>query len=834
MNKITRLFCTTCFGLSSALAFGQSWSMKQATIMSPFAATVDTSNVLGEYPRPQMVREKWMNLNGIWQFQPGTSLTETLPDGKLSSKILVPFPVESAISGVMTHYDKLWYRRTFTVPQDWAGKRVLLHFDAVDYQTEVFVNGTSLGIHKGGYDPFVYDVTSYLTGTGPQDLTVRVYDPTDDGGQPRGKQTLNPQGIMYTCSSGIWQSVWLEPVAQTYISKIKLVPNIDKSILTLNTTLSGATTNMSVSVVVKDGDKVVSTLDGAVNTNLVIPVSNAKLWSPDSPFLYDISILLKNNGVVIDSLGSYFGMRKMSMAKVGDYQKMMLNNKFLFQIGPLDQGFWPDGLYTAPTDEALKFDILKMKEFGFNMVRKHIKVERARWYYWCDKLGLMVWQDMPSPNSYTAVTPAVDKVAFFNEMKKMVENHWNSPSIIMWVIFNESQAQHDTKFNVKTVMNMDSTRLVNQASGGSWEGVGHVLDVHQYPAPGCPTSTTQTLACGEYGGIGLKVTNHIWNPDNLFGYMWVNNGSELASKYNEFQESLMLFKSNRGLSAAVYTEITDVEMELNGLVTYDRKVTKADASLIYQSNYMAIHQNQFLTSILPSADIAPQTWQYTFNTPASTWYTKTFNDAAWLSGFSGFGTANTPGGIITTTWDTNDIWMRKKFQLGTISSEYMDSIKLYIHHDEGCEVYINNVLTATLTGYTGAYVTVDLSQAVKNALIIGGENTIAIHCHQTTGGQYIDAGLILKTNGLLPVVDVKNIKFDQSCFYPNPVKDQIHFSGLGNSFKSVEVYTSLGVLVLQTEVSGETVDVSGLSEGLYLLQVRSEKRNKSFKFKKEK
>ncbi|MFD2146581.1 glycoside hydrolase family 2 protein [Mucilaginibacter antarcticus] len=388
--------------------------------MSKFAKDVNPANVLPEYPRPQLVRKDWLNLNGLWQFQPGTA-GGTEPQGKLSRTILVPFPVESALSGVMEHHDRLWYRRNFTVPSGWKGKQIMLNFGAVDYESEVFVNGKRVGVHKGGYDPFSFNITSAIKSDGKQELTVRVYDPTDNGGQPRGKQTLNPQGIMYQAVTGIWQTVWLEPLSSgVCIGNIKIVPDVDHSAVKLTVTTWGNIRGTDVAVKIKDGSNVIKTITIKPNVETSIAVDNPKLWSPDSPFLYNLDIALNKGTANVDAISSYFGMRKISVEQEGEFKKLYLNNKFLFQLGPLDQGFWPDGGYTAPTDEALRYDLEMIKKFGFNMVRKHIKVEPYRWYYWADKLGLLVWQDMPSPNSYTAKVPPVDTAEFRSELNRMI------------------------------------------------------------------------------------------------------------------------------------------------------------------------------------------------------------------------------------------------------------------------------------------------------------------------------------------------------------------------------------------------------------------------------
>jgi hypothetical protein len=714
----------------------QDWQPKTAALMTPYAKDVDPGKVLSEYPRPQLRRERWLNLNGVWQFQPAVA-GEARPSGDLSRKILVPFPVESALSGVQEHHERLWYRRLFSIPKDWGKDHILLHFGAVDYRTEVFVNGRSLGIHEGGYDPFSYDVTPFLKREGQQEIMLNVYDPTDNGGYPRGKQTLNPGGIMYTSVTGIWQTVWLEPVPDGYISDIRMTPDIDNNRLKLHVTTAPAE---EVTIKVKDGNTVVSTLTGKTNKDLSVPVPHAKWWSPDSPFLYDIEISLAGTKGHADAISSYFGMRKISMETQDGFKKLFLNNKFLFQLGPLDQGFWPDGGYTAPTDEALRHDIQLMKDLGFNMVRKHIKVEPYRWYYWADKLGLMVWQDMPSPNSYTRHTPPVDTAAFSRELTRMVKTHWNAPCIVTWVIFNEEQGQHNTPGYVQMVRALDPSRLINQASGGRHFGVGDFLDIHSYPPPSVPRSTEQVLACGEYGGIGFKIKGHMWKEANT--YVMIDNVDDYTALYDKFANDLTAFKTNNGLSAAVYTEITDVESELNGLVTYDRAVIKAPVEKIRASNQRVIHGSIRLTEILPASIQQGQSWKYTLDLPDSSWSAISYDDKAWKTGKAGFGTERTPGAIVRTTWDTKDIWIRRTFDLnGLPAGIKKEDLILYMHHDDDCEVYINGVKAATVPGATSGYSMTAINEAGRNALITNGRNTMAIHCRQKGGGQYIDAGI---------------------------------------------------------------------------------------------
>ena len=505
------------------------WQMKQAPLMTQWATQVDTNNPLPEYPRPQMVRTQWLSLNGIWQFQSGATNDSAPTNQTLSSEILVPYPMESALSGVMQYSMFSWYRRVFTVPPAWNGKRIILHLDAVDWEARVFINGQLVGDHKGGYDPFSYDITPNLVGSGSQELVIGVYNPVDNAGEPRGKQTLFPGGIMYTSSSGIWQPVWLEPVDPSGISELKLIPDIDNTRLRLIvTTLSS--NSVTLSATASGNGITVNTVTGPAGAELDIPVPNAKLWTPDNPFLYDLRVSSLVSGMTNDTVTSYFGMRKISIGTTNAVKRMLLNNQFVFEMGPLDQGFWPDGIYTAPTDAALKYDLDLTKALGFNMVRKHIKVERQRWYYWADKLGLLVWQDMPSVNSYTGNPKTIDTNQFELELTQMVRTHWNSPAIIMWDIFNESQGQHDTAPLVSEVQALDPSRLVNQASGGSYFGVGDVLDNHSYPAPGNPTSSTQAPVDGEYGGIGFQMAGHLWNPALAGGnYIGANNTNDIAT-----------------------------------------------------------------------------------------------------------------------------------------------------------------------------------------------------------------------------------------------------------------------------------------------------------------
>jgi hypothetical protein len=714
------------------------WSMKQSRLMTRWASQVDVNHPLPEYPRPQLVRQEWQNLNGLWQYQPGAS-DDAVPAGQtLSSQILVPFPVESAISGIMDHHEHLWYRRQFEIPAEWNGQRILLHFGAVDWESQVYVNGTSIGIHRGGYDAFSYDITDVLTGSGPQELIVRVFDPTNSQAIACGKQDLNPSGIWYTPATGIWQTVWLEPVPLDSICMLKLIPDVDFNTLRVTVDVSESARTLMVQATAYRDGKAAGTVSGTAGQELNLTLHNPRLWSPEDPYLYDLKVVLKRDDSVVDEIDSYFGMRKIELKKVDGVNRMCLNGQFVFQIGPLDQGYWPDGIYTAPTDEAMKWDLEMAKTFGFNMVRKHVKVEPARWYYWADKLGLLVWQDMPSKRSGGT---AQERTQFEAELERMVKQFQSHPSIILWVVFNEGWGQYDTERITQNVMSWDSSRLVTCASGWTDYNVGHVLDYHSYPAPAAPTPTsTRASVCGEYGGIGMRVTDHMWDASS-WGYTMVDNGQALADLYDSFAQQLSSFKNNPGLSAAVYTQITDVEVEINGLITYDREVIKADIEQIRVSNFLYPRTYQ---TILATSEKTGQSWRYTTSTPAQGWQQTDFDDSGWLTGPGGFGTAGTPGAVVKTAWNTADIWLRKTFNPGILSSEDLEKLILRIHHDEDTEIYLNGVLATSVTGYTTDYIRLDVTDAGRAALLSDQTNLIAIHCHQTYGGQYIDVGLQLE------------------------------------------------------------------------------------------
>ncbi len=724
---------------ASAVA-ADAWKPVEGSIMTRWAKDVDPDEPWPEYPRPKMVREEWVNLNGLWDYaiRPKDDEKVAAWDGK----ILVPFCVESALSGVKKGVgaeNRLWYRRSFEVPAEWGDKRVLLHFGAVDWDCTVTVNGKEVGSHKGGYDPFSFNITAALR-KGANELIVSVLDPTSDGTQARGKQVKNPRGIWYTPVSGIWQTVWLEPVPKTYVESLKIVPDVDggRALVTVN--VAGGTADVWAKAV-SDG-KTMREAAGKSGEELALEVDGAKLWSPDSPFLYDLEVGIKNG----DTVKSYFGMRKVSMAKDDKgILRMLLNDEFVFHYGPLDQGWWPDGLYTPPTDEAMVYDLKVLKELGMNMLRKHVKVAPERLYHHCDKMGLLVWQDMPSGNFGK---DDAAKKQYRLEHQRLIEFLHNYPSIVMWVPFNEGWGQHDTPEIARWVKELDPTRLVNEASGWHDKGAGDIRDMHKYPGPAMPKLEEQRVAVlGEFGGLGLPVMGHLWWNKRNWGYRNYKSQKELQHHYDTLIHKLRPMIA-RGLCAAVYTQTTDVEGEVNGLMTYDREVLKLDAkhsaalhACLYDAGRKLPKVTELppppkITEIVPTSERKGQEWRYTTEKPDASWTKADFDDAAWKAGKGMFGTKSTPGTRIETTWKTSDIYLRRSFELEKIPVQPV----LRVYHDEDAEIYINGKLVKKLSGYVTECINVPMGKAAD--VLRKGRNTIAVHCRQTIGGQGIDVGIV--------------------------------------------------------------------------------------------
>lgn len=600
MRKVLGAICAS---LLVVQAYAQ-WKPAGDKIKTAWAEQVNPQQVLPEYPRPIMERADWQNLNGEWDYaiRPKGEVEPATFDGK----ILVPFAVESSLSGVQQmvgEANELWYKRTFQVPSAWKGKEILLHFGAVDWQADVFVDDVLIGSHVGGYTPFSLNVTPYLSAkSATHKLVVRVWDPSDKGYQPRGKQVSNPEGIWYTPVTGIWQTVWLEPVNASHITAIKAIPDVDKQVMHVTvSTCSPSLASDIVEVELLDKGQVIASAKGVQGKELRLAVKQPTLWEPSNPYLYDMKVRLTKNGRSVDEVKSYTAFRKISTVRDAQgLMRMCLNDKPLFQYGPLDQGWWPDGLYTAPTDEALLYDIKKTKEWGFNMIRKHVKVEPARWYYHCDKEGILVWQDMPSgdmdnqwkPRVYNGGTDRQRTEAsianYYQEWKEIMDLCISNPSVVVWVPFNEAWGQFDTEKVVAWTKAYDPSRLVNPASGGNHRPCGDILDLHNYPGPDMFLfDPIRVNVLGEYGGIGLAVEDHLWWNKRNWGYIQFKNSDEVTAEYVKYAKQLKDFVK-KGFSAAVYTQTTDVEGEVNGLMTYDRKVIKINEAQVRAINQEVI------------------------------------------------------------------------------------------------------------------------------------------------------------------------------------------------------------------------------------------------------
>ncbi|MFW5835345.1 MAG: glycoside hydrolase family 2 protein [bacterium] len=574
------------------------WKPAGEKIRTGWADDVDPASVWDAYPRPLLKRNDWKNLNGLWNYS--INPRNIRHAGDYDGEILVPFPVESSLSGVKKEVGEnnvVWYERSFTVPSGWKGKDILLHFGAVDWQADVWINDIKIGSHTGGYTAFNFNITPYLNPRGDQKLVVRVWDPTDESFQPRGKQVTNPGGIWYTAVTGIWQTVWIEPVEKNYIKSIKTTPDIDLRKVNVEISSSVIGSGNYAEVRVTDEGRTVASEKFTVPGGTDIYIDTPKLWTPESPFLYDMEITLYSAGEVVDKVDSYFAMRKISTARdESGIVRFQLNNEDYFPMGTLDQGWWPDGLYTAPSDAALLNDIKVTKELGFNMIRKHVKVEPARWYTHCDREGIIVWQDMPSGDE----TPVWQRQQYFDGVElqrsaRSEENHrkewkaimdllYSHPSIVTWIPFNEGWGQFKTVEIANWTKQYDPSRLVLPASGGNHFQTGDILGIHNYPQPRLYLyDATRPTALSEYGGIGLALEGHLWEPERNWGYVQFNTIQDVTDKYLEYAEELKkLIKA--GLSAAVYTQITDVEIEVNGLMTYDRKRIKMDMDRVRQAN----------------------------------------------------------------------------------------------------------------------------------------------------------------------------------------------------------------------------------------------------------
>ncbi|MCF2141907.1 MAG: beta-galactosidase [Candidatus Lokiarchaeota archaeon] len=594
------------------------WEIQPSSLLTKWSKSVDPSMPWPSYPRPQFKRQDWLNLNGLWEYSISNFNTETMPTSE--GYILVPYPVESALSGVKRKLEPknlLWYRRKFTLPSKWHDKRIILHFEAVDWETTVYINDHLVGVHRGGYTPFSFDITLYLSKNMESENTIiiKVFDPTEKGHQPSGKQWLKPAIVFYTSISGIWQTVWLEPVPYYAIEKIEITPDIDTDQLLLLFTASfhpkdpgdeyisndKLKSSFELEITVFDKEKSILSIRQPFQKAIILKLPPLKRWTPENPILYGLKIKLLQQNTVFDCIESYFAMRSFSLES--DSQGRMrfhLNHKPYFMMGVLDQGYWPDGLYTAPTEDALRYDLEIIKKCGYNMVRKHIKIEPSLWYYYCDQMGLIVWQDMPNGGGKGVITrqfllhilhlnPKDDRNYWFSgygkpehrknfrqELHEMIDHLYNVPSIAVWVLFNEAWGQFDTVSLTEWLKKRDPSRLIDAASGWFDKKVGHFVSVHNYNDKFQMPSTFnyRGVVLSEIGGYTLPIINHEWNPKKKFGYKRIKSRNELEQAYFNLINNILLPAVKQGLSGVVYTQITDVEIEYNGLMTYDRSVLK--------------------------------------------------------------------------------------------------------------------------------------------------------------------------------------------------------------------------------------------------------------------
>jgi hypothetical protein len=697
-------------------------------LKTKWAGDVTPDRVLPEYPRPQMARKQWTSLNGTWDYVI-TDANAPHPES-FPGHVVVPFPIESQLSGAgvwVSPQQRLWYHHSFTVSTPIDRPRVLLNFGAVDWEAEIAVDGTVVGQHRGGYDPFTLDITRALAaGRSTHDLVVAVRDPTDAGEQPRGKQVQRPRSIWYTEVTGIWQTVWLEAVPQTYISSLRIDPDLDSGIVKVAVNIDGPGASGPARIAILDGTRVIARANGQTTS---LRMASPHRWSPSDPFLYGLQVSLDSG----DEVDSYFGMRSIAVRQdASGAQRLFLNGQPIFEFGLLDQGWWPDGLYTAPTDDALASDIVKTKQLGFNVIRKHVKVEPERWYYHADRLGMLVWQDMPSGDNKTPDGQA----EFERELRAMIDARRNHPSIVMWVPFNEGWGQHDTEKYVSWLQSYDPTRLVNNATGWTDKYVGDLVDIHSYPGPTMPPVESRRAAVlGEFGGLGLPLEGHTWLDRGNWGYRSFTTLDAMNAAYRDVVAQLRLHAGD-GLAAAIYTQTTDCEIEVNGVMTYDRAVTKLSPDSI-AANRRLYDSLPKVTHVVPASDRAPQTWRYTTSTPPEGWREATFDDKSWADGESGFGAPDTRFAHVGTPWKTADIWLRRSVSLpSTFTAPY-----LRVFHDDDAEVYVNGVQVAALPGANNGFQFVALAGAARAALRVG-TNTIAVHAHQVRGGQFIDVGLV--------------------------------------------------------------------------------------------
>lgn len=732
------------------------------SMSTPWTEEVNPDKLFPQYPRPQMTRNNWVNLNGYWEYtiQP----KETKAPKDYEGEILVPFPVESKLSEVkqlVGDENYLWYKKEFKSSQINANEKLLLHFGAVDWEATIFINGKEVGTHRGGYDPFSFDISKYLKKNGEQEMIVRVWDPTSDGMQARGKQLNDPRGIWYTPVTGIWQTVWLETVPENFIKHLKITPDVDNRKAKVDLKLSPLSANGTIEIKVFADEKQVGNNEipiGAksVKANLVLDIPEPVLWTPKNPFLYDVKISLKDSkGEVLDEVESYFGMRKISLGKdANGYTRILLNDKPLFQFGLLDQGWWPDGLYTAPTEEAMVHDIKVTQDLGFNMLRKHVKVEPARFYYHCDKMGMLVWQDMPSGFIHNKKDvqhvkhdakvdwerPKESAVQFEKELKSMIDNFYSFPSIVVWCPLNEGWGQYDTERIAEWVKTYDPSRLVDAPSGWADRKVGDMIDVHLYPGPGMELPEDgRASVLGEFGGLGWPVEDHLWWDKRNWGYLTYDDKESFRKEFTSLIENLQGLIS-WGLSAAIYTQTTDVEGEVNGVMTYDREVIKLDKEetrALIEPLYQPWWNKHV---IIPDSEHEAQSWQVNFEEPDGNWKNREYDGFNWPSHHAPFtAEENNPFLPPSTKWSSEELYARKAFHLKKIPERIF--IKYYAPKTQ-VKLYINGQLVKELEDGGGRkrhYTHLLLNDITE--YLQPGENILAIEATGTDGVRALDMGL---------------------------------------------------------------------------------------------
>jgi hypothetical protein len=736
------------------------WTPAPGFLMTRWSQDVNPTDPLPEYPRPQMTRTNWINLNGLWDYAV-LPKDDPIP-GTWQGRILVPFCIESSLSGVakpLRPNQQLWYHRTFTAPKPTGDRRLLLHFGAVDWESSVWVNGILVGAHKGGYDPFTLDITGAVKEGDDNEIVVSVRDPTDSASYPRGKQSLYPQGIWYSSVGGIWQTVWMETVPEGYISTLHVQADTRRVTCRISTGGTPRTGGETVHIAVLENGVVRIAVEGKPEEIIPINVPDAKQWSPQNPFLYDLQIELRRDGKLLDRVSSYFGMRTIEVSPDDrGQQRLFLNGRAVFQYGLLDQGWWPDGLYTAPTDDALRYDIEITKRMGFNMIRKHVKVEPDRWYYWCDRLGLLVWQDMPSgtppirsqdslwvrpEHTQEALRSPESSAQFQKELMAMIDTLYNHPSIIMWVPFNEGWGQYDSVRISDKIKRYDTSRIVDAHSGWLDMGAGNLMDIHHYPGPGIQFAKGRASVLGEFGGLGLPLDGHLWGSDRNWGYMTLSTKQELETEYKQLVQSLYGIIGH-GLAAAVYTQTTDVEGEVNGLLTYDRSVIKLDENWLREVSSKLYSPPATTLPILLSSERESQTWKFRIDEPESGWEQPKFNDSKWRTGKAPFADNKGPFYPLGSQWSQPEIWMRKSFQLTQIPP----MLALQTAHDiDRLELYINGIKIMDLDkerdklrGHTSRhYQYIDISSYA--GVLKEGRNVIAVKASKTAGERMIDVGL---------------------------------------------------------------------------------------------